>query len=219
MIRRLVIILSLFILVGVVGIVRSLPDSRPYIVLVRALDPNGVTKWSGSGVFIRKGLILTAGHVVHDTKEFEIILPNGKIRPGFFAYQEDPNLTDMGFIRVRGDYSITHFGKTPYLGQDVWIAGYALAEIPLTLTKGIVSCINRDTDFFGRINLLQIDASSWPGNSGSPVLDKHNHIVGILVGGLRNSDNWSICVSVDVIKLSLAKYDAMEALCNCGQVI
>jgi S1-C subfamily serine protease len=213
MTQRLVIILSLFVLVGIVGFIQLLPDSKPYVVLIRAMDGNDV-KWSGSGCFICKDLILTAGHVVKDTKEFEIILPNGKIRPGFFAYQEDPNLTDVGFIRVRGDYPTSRFGKSPHLAQDVWIAGYAMAEMPLTLTKGIVSCTNRDIDFFGRINQLQVDSASWPGHSGSPVLDRHNHIVGILIGGLQYCDSWSICVDIRVIKLSLAKYDAAEALCR-----
>ena len=203
------------ILVWAVAIgVWLIPDPQPYIVLIRALDENREIKFSGSGCFIRPDLILTAGHMVRNTERFEIILPNGRIRPGFFAYCEDPNLTDVGFIKVHGNYPTGHFGKSPYLGQDVWIAGYALAELPLTLTKGVVSCTDRDNDFFGKINLLQVDAAAWPGNSGSPVLDSHNRIVGILIGGLSYSESWSLCVSVDVIKLSLTKYNATESLCR-----
>lgn len=221
-------IIAIIMIIAVGTGVWMLPDSQPHIVLIRALsdsddavdynhsylasDGGDNIKWSGSGVFIRPDLILTAGHVVKDTQKFEIVLPNGKIRPGYFAYLEDPNLTDVGLVRVHGDYPISHFGHAPHLAQDVWIWGYGLAENPATLTRGIVSCIDRDTDFFGRINLLQVDAAAWPGHSGSPVLDKNNKIVGILIGGRNGRDNWSICVPVDIIKLSLAKYDAYVAL-------
>lgn len=218
----------LLVVIGIYTVVRQTAP-QPYVVLIRALaDANEVIegehsfdtteykynqiKWRGSGCFIRPNLILTAGHVVDNTTRFEIVLSNGKVRPGFFEYQEDKSLADVGLIRVRGSYPVTHFGKFPRLGQDVWISGYALAEMPLTLTRGIVSCVDRDTDFFGRINLLQVDSASWPGHSGSPVLNKYNQIIGMLIGGLIESDNWSICVGVDVIKLSLIKYDASKAL-------
>ena len=212
-----VIIVVFLSVIGAIGHIWIQSDSQPYVVLIYALDPNGVTKWSGSGCFIRSDLILTAGHVVQDTERFEIVLPNGHIRPGYFAYIEDVNLTDVGLVKVRGDYPVTSFGHTPHLGRDVWIAGYAFAERPLTLTKGIISCVDRDSDFFGKINLLQVDSAAWPGHSGSPVLDNHNRIVGILVGGLVESDNWSICVPVKIIRLSLVKYDvtaALEVLCD-----
>ena len=213
----LTLLITFVLLVCGLGILVTQYDSQPYVVMVRALDEEGQLKWRGSGSFIRPDLILTAGHIVKDTKEFEIILPNGKIRPAFFEYREDANLADVGFIRIRGDYPTTNFGKSARLGQDVWISGYAFAEMPLTLTKGVVSCLNRDNDFFGKLNLLQVDSASWPGHSGSPVLNKHNQIVGMLIGGLVKSDNWSICVPVNVIRLSLTKYDATKTLESEGK--
>ena len=212
-----VIIVVLLSVMGAIGNIWIQSDSQSYVVLIRALDSNGVAKWSGSGCFIRHDLILTAGHVVQDTERFEIVLPNGHVRPGFFAYQEDVNLADVGFIRVIGSYLATPFGGLPYQGQKVQIIGYPFGVMPAMLTEGVISCVNRDDDFFGKANLLQTDAASWPGNSGSPVLDKHRHIIGMLIGGLVESDNWSICVPVRVLRLSLAKYDAiktLEALCD-----
>ena len=207
-------LIGIFICAGFIVIIQSLPDSQPYVVLIRALDKEGQVKWSGSGYFVRSDLILTAGHIVQDTKEFEIVLPSGKIRPAFFEYQEDVNLVDVGLIRIRGDYPVIHFGKSAQLGQDVWIAGYGLGEMPFTLTRGIVSCVDRHISFFGKLPLLQVDASAWPGHSGSPVLDNDNYVVGIHVGKHPGDECWSLNVPVDIIKLVLTKYDATRALGN-----
>lgn len=204
----------LFIVLWAVGMSAwFLPNPQSYAVLVRALNEQGQLKWSGSGCFIRKNLILTAGHIVRDTKQFEIVLSNGRVRPGYFEYREDPNLTDVGFIRVQGKYPVSRFGKNPRLGQDVWISGYGLAKTPLTLTKGIISQTNRDGGFFGKLNFLQVDAAAWPGCSGSPVLNSKNQIIGIYVGFQMGQECWGYCVPVNIIRASLKKYDATRALC------
>lgn len=210
------IILSIIFIVGIVCIDKLTPISYPYVVLIRAMDGNNV-KWSGSGCFIKKDLILTAGHIVRDTKRFEIVLPNGHIRPGYFEYREDPNLTDVGFIRCHGKYPVGQLGANPYQGQDVWIAGYALAEMPLTLTKGIVSCINRYSLLGIKINPFQIDCAAWSGHSGAPILNNHNHIIGICIGIKMGQECWTLCIPVDVIQLSFNKYIATKALQNRGK--
>lgn len=213
----LTLLITFVLLICSLGVLVTQSDSQPYVVLIRVLDEQGQIIRAGSGCFIRKDLVLTAGHIVQDGKRFEIVLPNGHIRPGYFEYQEDPNLTDVGFIRVHGDYPIGHFGKSAHIGQEVWLNGYALAVTPTTLTKGIVSCVDRDIDFFGKIHLFQIDNAGWPGHSGSPVLDNHNYIVGMLVGRLNGSDNWSTCVPIRIIRLVLAKYDAVRILESEGE--
>ena len=78
-----------------------------------------------------------------------------------------------------------------------------------TVTKGIVSGFERDFDgFFGEKLLLQVDAQSWPGNSGGPVYNMNGQIIGILVGGYYGADGVGLCIPVDIISGILDIYEA-----------
>jgi hypothetical protein len=54
------------------------------------------------------------------------------------------------------------------LGEEVWVSGYGGDPI-LWITEGLASAPNR------------ITAPIWPGNSGSPVLDRDGRAVGIVI--------------------------------------
>ena len=53
-----------------------------------------------------------------------------------------------------------------------------------TLTKGIVSAANRTVE---DASYLQIDAGISPGNSGGPVLNVDNEVVGIATWGISQA--------------------------------
>ena len=199
-------------------------DVAQSVVLIQALDnsdPNKeMVKWLGTGSFIADDLILTAGHIVKDTTYFNVIMPNGRVRPGFVEYQEDPNLCDIGLIRVRLYESPPALALGDYhklrVGDCAKILGFGLGEKPPTLTQGIISCLSRTNPLGGKVSLLQVDAAGYLGHSGSPVLDKHNRIMGIFVILHYGDESWSLSVPVDAIKLSLAKYRATKALKERG---
>jgi S1-C subfamily serine protease len=67
------------------------------------------------------------------------------------------------------------------VGDDVVAVGFPrLFAGPPTVTKGIVSALNRarpDNDTF--TDLIQTDAAINPGNSGGPLLDRRGRVVGV----------------------------------------
>ena len=152
--------------------------------------------WQGSGCFIREdGVIMTAGHVVDGADEFLITLHDGTQYRSTVSMKAD-NM-DVGFIKIEPNEPVNYLRFDPdhevEIGETIYIYGHPLGDMnPWSLTKGIVSNTERDTEgFFGVFDVLQGDAASWPGNSGGPVLDEHGKVIGVLVGGIRGSDNMS----------------------------
>src|SRR5437899_4011632 len=67
------------------------------------------------------------------------------------------------------------------VGQTVFAIGnpYGLDQ---SLTKGIISAINREITSVTRIpikNVIQTDAAVNPGNSGGPLLDSYGRLIGV----------------------------------------
>ena len=183
-------------------------------------DWNYTIKWQGTGFLVSEdGLIATAGHVTEDTKVFEVMFSDGSRAIADFVHAEDMGRCDVGFIRLRSE----HRKKRPYLkidtevepGESVIILGHPWGlNKGIAVTQGIVSLSNRNESFFGTKLVLHTDVASYPGNSGSAVIDMDGEVVGILIGGRYGADNFSICTTGRILELALVKCIAFEAMEN-----
>lgn len=180
-------------------------------------DDEAVKLWSGSGVIIDPGgLVLTAAHVVKNANRFKIVLPDGQefwSEDSWHRYE----ISDVGFIQFdANNLPVSYLKKLFDLrkGSDVFIIGCPFGyELRFTATKGIVSGFSRDFDgYFGEKLLMQVDAQSWPGNSGGPVYNMQGQVVGILVGGYYGADGVGLVVPVNVISKILDIYEAEQAM-------
>lgn len=174
--------------------------------------------WSGSGVIIDPGgLVLTAAHVVNGADRFKITLPDDREFWSDESWHRS-EISDVGFIQldISEKLPISYLGKSSNLGkgEDVFIMGCPFGyELRFTVTKGIVSGLERDCDgFFGKKFILQVDAQSWPGNSGGPVYNMRGRVIGILVGGYYGADGIGLCIPVDIISGILEIYNAEQAM-------
>ena len=198
-----------------IGAERNLDDySEQYHQWIKE---DGV-KWQGTGFFVTPDLIATAGHVVEDTESFEVMFSDGTRAKADFVYSEDLGTCDVGFIRIR---SANLRKKRPYLridakvepGENVIILGHPWGlNNGIAIMQGIVSLSNRDESFFGTKLVLHTDVASYPGNSGSAVIDMDGEVVGILVGGIYGADNFSICTTGKILELAFVKCRAFEAM-------
>lgn len=192
--------------------------------------------WSGSGVFVRENLILTAGHVV-DLDSIEVYadpeylykvgtpvgveLVDGTKLKVVGVYMEDARITDLGVIEVEWPDEIEArsepllFG-TAEIGETVFAIGEPFGFFP-TVTSGIVSALDVDIedDFWGAANVLQTDCPINPGNSGCPLFNMKGKIVGICVGIYCSDvgrDGIGFCVPSHVCQKVIDKYLASKAL-------
>lgn len=167
-------------------------------------------KWQGTGFLVTPCLIATAGHVVEDTKTFEIQFQDGSRAKADFVYMESLDRCDVGFIRLQKEYRkerpYFNFNTNIEIGEDVIIVGYpwGLNKGP-TLTKGVVSLLNRDVPFFGTKPMIHTDTAAWSGNSGSPVIDMNGKCIGIFVGLKIGYDNFSVCTPAKLVELVMQK--------------
>ena len=202
---------------------RLYKQTSPAVVWIGAKDGRyGRLKWQGSGFLVSKnGLIATAGHVTEDTQVFEVIFQDGSKAIADFVHAENMDRCDVGFIQIR---SADLRKKCPYfnldtevkIGEDLIIMGYPWGlNNGVALTQGIVSLSNRNEPFFGVKLLIHADFASYPGNSGSPVVDMDGEVVGILIGGAYGCDNFSIVTPARLVELAMQKALAEVELKKC----
>ncbi len=142
----------------------------------------------GFGFFVSTdGLIVTNRHVIADKKvSYSVRLQDGKTLPAT-VIALDPTL-DLGLLKVQGSgFPAVELGDSDKLepGQSVIAIGYVLAEFENSVTKGVVSGLNRhlvagDVGQEEAIDeAIQTDTAINPGNSGGPLIDLKGKVVGI----------------------------------------
>ena len=176
-------------------------------------------KWQGTGFFVTPNLIATAGHVVEDTKSFEVMFSDGTRAKADFVHMESLDRCDVGFIQLRSE----HRKDRPYLdldieieiGERLIILGYPWGlNNGVALTQGVISMSNRSEPFFGAKLVVQTDVAAYPGNSGSPVIDMNGECVGIYIGYKIGCDNFSIVTPARLVKFAMQKALAEIGLRN-----
>jgi S1-C subfamily serine protease len=140
---------------------------------------------SGSGIILTAdGYILTNAHVVENAERLEVMLLNGKT---YSAKKIGEDISkDIAVIKVNPGtvkLPVMELGNSDALkiGQMVYAIGNPFG-LNSTLTKGIISSLNRTLDAKnGRLmeGIIQTDAAINPGNSGGALLNSAGQLIGI----------------------------------------
>ncbi|GAA3753114.1 trypsin-like peptidase domain-containing protein [Terriglobus aquaticus] len=139
----------------------------------------------GSGVIISSdGYIVTNNHVVEGAKQIRVTLSDRRVLTGKVVGTD--KLTDIAVVKVDAhDLPAISWGDSSKLrpGQTVLAFGSPFGVLQFSVTRGIVSAVNRaapfSTDARTPGGLIQTDAAVNPGNSGGPLVNIHGELVGI----------------------------------------
>ena len=136
----------------------------------------------GSGVILSSdGYIVTNNHVVENSSEITVTLPNDKKEYKATLIGTDKD-SDLAVIKIeKKDLVPVDIGSSENLqvGDVVFAVGnpFGVGE---TVTQGIVSALNKNSVGINQYeNFIQTDASINPGNSGGALVDSRGVLVGI----------------------------------------
>jgi S1-C subfamily serine protease len=144
---------------------------------------------AGTGFIIDEdGHIVTNWHVVTGGTSYSVILSDGTSVPAKLVGQ-DPR-DDLAVVQIDAAKvpATVALGDSSTLkqGQTVLAIGSPLGAFGNTVTKGIVSALNRDqfedtggTYCQNYTNLIQHDAAINPGNSGGPLFNLRGEVIGV----------------------------------------
>ncbi len=178
----------------------------------------------GTGFFISTdGLILTNKHVVSDTEaEYSVITNDGKRYDNARVLARDP-FVDVALIKIDvKNTPVVKLGSSKgiKIGQTVIAIGNSLSEFPNTVTKGVVSGINRrvvagGASFGSEVieEAIQTDAAINPGNSGGPLVNLAGEVIAVNTAVSREGQLIGFAIPIDSIK------PAIDSVKQFGRIV
>ena len=141
-----------------------------------------VTQGAGSGVVVSAdGYIVTNNHVVDGATNIKVTLANKTTYDATVVGTDEK--TDIAVVKINASgLTPAVFGDSSQIvvGQDVIVIGNPLGSLGGSVTKGIVSALDRQVTIENQtMTLLQIDAAVNPGNSGGGAFDANGNLIGI----------------------------------------
>ena len=177
----------------------------------------------GTGFFVtHDGLVVTNKHVLADEEATYMVVTNEGEEFSASIVAIDPFL-DIGVLQVQGsDFPTVTFGDSEHIqiGQTVIAIGNSLSEFRNTVTKGVISGIDRQIqagDFGGSVELIeeaiQTDAAINPGNSGGPLINLFGQVIGM---------NTAIRSDAQAIGFAIPSHEiqrAVESVTKSGRIL
>jgi S1-C subfamily serine protease len=159
-----------------------------------------VSKGSGF-IYHEHGYILTNYHVVeHEAWGLEVVFNDGTIVEGdLVAYDAD---YDIALLKVKPHKTLTPVplgnSSTVAVGETIFVIGNPFGYGG-TLTTGVISQTQRTLSIEERYlipGIIQFDATTNQGNSGSPLYNMRGEVIGLITAGINQmygeGDNFAI---------------------------
>ncbi len=189
----------------------------PAVVSIQAMKINKIRPQRrfetivGSGLIIdRGGEVLTNAHVVDGAASMTVTLDTGtKVSARVIGL--DPVL-DVALLRLdpTGPLPAATLGDSSMIkvGDEVVAIGNPLG-LDQTMTRGIVSGLNRTLPGISDEPMVQTDAPINPGNSGGPLVDRCGKVIGI--NTLISEDAQSIGFAIPINSARAVLRDLRDA--------
>jgi serine protease Do len=161
----------------------------------------------GSGIVITAdGYVLTNRHVVEGATSLKVTLADGSDYPASVVKVSSDQ--DLALVKVDATgLSPAKLGQSSAVavGQTAIAIGSPLGTFTETVTKGIVSALDREIQVrdeqTGRpvtlSGLIQTDAAINPGNSGGPLLNAAGEVIGVNTATASSAEGLGFAIPID----------------------
>jgi serine protease Do len=151
----------------------------------------------GSGIIVSPdGYIVTNNHVVEGATQIRVTLNDRRVLPAKVIGTD--KLTDLAVIKIDAkNLPTVTWGDSSKLqpGQTVLAFGSPFGYFQFSVTRGIVSAVNRPNPYSDDARkpggFIQTDAAINPGNSGGPLVNAHGELVGINTFIITNNGSFA----------------------------
>jgi S1-C subfamily serine protease len=173
----------------------------------QALSPwnSDTQKGSGSGLIIEGNLILTNAHVAADATFLEV-QRHGETKRYQVEVVYISHESDLAVLRTKDptaykDVQPLQLGDLPKMQQQVEVYGFPIGGNTLSVTRGVVSRIEKQNYVHTGENLMaaQIDAAINFGNSGGPVISD-GKVVGVAMQSSFLTENIGYMIPTPIIR-------------------
>lgn len=179
---------------------QGVENAKRSVVVVEVVTQTG--SGVGSGVILNEsGYIATNHHVVDGATAIRVTFLDGTHAEATLIGSSE--MDDLAVIQVNPSEVgaqllpatfVEDIEDSCYVGQTVYAIGSpGGAEFAFTITRGIISYVNRtvkqynsDGTLSKKLRTIQTDAMVNPGNSGGPLVDTEGRVVGIVSMKLGN---------------------------------
>jgi S1-C subfamily serine protease len=210
---------------SVVDIVNT---NLPSVLSINVISDNQGNATAGTGYIVSSdGLVITNKHVISllcgaPSQNFQVVgIDNDQTVYNLELKSVDP-IDDIAILKIKNPPSALkkiEFGDSNNLklGEDVVAVGNALGTLQNSVTKGVVSGLDRSFESGGLVDectkndfqvngLIQTDAAINKGNSGGPLFNSAGQMIGMNTLGTEGAQGVGLAIPSATILTSLNSF-------------
>jgi S1-C subfamily serine protease len=210
------------------SVVDIINENLPSVLSINVIGSNDSKATAGTGYIVSDdGLVITNKHVIsllcgNNNSVFQTVgIDNDQQVYNLELKSIDP-VDDIAILKIKNPTNAlkkVEFGDSNalQLGEDVVAVGNALGTLQNSVTKGVVSGLDRSFESGGlkdectnsdfQVNgLIQTDAAINKGNSGGPLFNSSGQIIGMNTLGTVDAQGVGLAIPSATILASLNSY-------------